>query len=371
MVLRKQITRLILLTFSLTNCVSEYPLEDDITPGEFIIVDGIINYNQNGDMSNYVVYLSESKILGNNSAYQIPISGANMSITVNDKEVLPLEDRQDGYYYFNRTDVFKVGNTFKLQFQKGENKYESTVETLPDTVGIQKLYSEFAEKPTALNAYEIFIDVQDNPKVKNFYKWSVRQWERQQYCLFCYRTGRTESCNTDLFALPNAEISKNNYCSNTCYDILTYNPNNSISDAFFDGRALIKKSVVVTPYNFADGTLVEVNQSSITPQYFAFLDLLKSQSLNTGGLADTPAAILIGNVRNMTNSSQRVLGYFTVTNNVSQRLWIDRKDAASKNLRPLASANPPIPQPVPAGWPAVTCSESKNRTPKKPIGWIN
>jgi Domain of unknown function (DUF4249) len=374
MVLRKQITQLILLTFtafSLATCVSEYPLEDDITPAEFIIVDGIINHNLKGDSSNYVVQLSETKLLGNNSAYQIALTGATMSIIVNDKEVLPMVEREKGSYYLNRTDVFKVGNTFKLQFQKGENKYESSGETLPDTVGIQKIYSELAEKPTAGNAYEIFVDVQDNPKVRNYYKWSVKQWEKQQYCQFCYRSGRSELCNQDLYASIGAEISKNNFCSENCYDILIYNPNNSISDIFFDGRTLLKKSLVVTPYNFSTGTLIEVNQSSITPQYFAFLDLLKSQSLNTGGLADTPAAILIGNVKNLNNSSQKVLGYFSVTNTVSQRLWIDRKDAIDKNLKALANANPPLPQPVPGGWPVVACKESKTRTSKKPSGWVN
>lgn len=372
MVIRKQITRIILLisiAFSLVNCVSEYPLGDDITPGEFIIVDGIINHNLEGDPRNYVVRLSETKILGINTAYQIALSGATMSITVNDKEIVPLVEQEKGSYFLNRTDVFKVGNTYKLQFQIGDKKYESTVETLPDTVGIQKIYVEFAEKTTAENAYEVFVDVQDNPKVRNFYKWSVKQWEQQQYCQFCYKLGRSESCSPDLYASKGAEISKNNFCSDRCYDILTYNPNNSISDVFFDGRTLIKKSLVVTPYIFAAGTLLEVNQSSVTPQYFAFLDLLKSQSLNTGGLADTPAALLIGNVKSISNSSQKVLGYFSVTNTVSQRLWLDRKDAVSKNLKPLASANPPLPQPVPFGWPPVVCKESNTRTAKKPLGW--
>jgi Domain of unknown function (DUF4249) len=374
MALNVQITRFILpffFAFSLASCVSEYPLADDIIPGEFLIVDGIINHNLKGDSTNYVVKISESRIIGSNTAYQVPFTGCTMSILVNDKESVPLIEREKGSYYLYKTDIFKVGNSFKLMFQKGEIKYESAAETLQDTVGIQKLYSELAQNPTAGNAYEIFVDLQDDPKVKNYYKWSVKQWEKQQHCQFCYKANKTPLCGPELFASPGVEITLNNLCQGDCYDILNFTLNNSMSDVFFEGRALIKNSVVTTPYVFTSGALVEVAQSCVTPQYFAFLDLLKSQSVNTGGLADTPAALLTGNVKNTTNSTQKVLGYFSVTNTVSQRIWLDRKSAAAIQLTALSNVNPPLSQPTPTGWPTVACKESKNRTSKKPLGWIN
>jgi Domain of unknown function (DUF4249) len=373
MTLKVRITRFILpffIAFSLASCVSEYPLADDIIPGEFLIVDGIINNNLKGDSSNYVVKLSESRIIGSNTAYQVPFTGCTVSIVVNDKETVPLIEREKGSYYLYKTDIFKVGNSFKLFFQKGEIKYESTAEILPDTVGIQKMYSEIAAKPTDAEAYEVFIDFQDDPKV-NYYKWSVRQWEKQQHCQYCYKANKTPLCSPDLYASPGVEIVLNNLCQGDCYDILNFTLNNSISDVFFEGRPVIKNSVVVTPYIFNAGALIEVNQSCVTPQYFAFLDLLKSQAANTGGLADTPAALLIGNIKNVTNTTQKVLGYFSVTNTVSQRVWIDRKDAINYGIKALANRNPALPQPVPSGWPTVACKESKNRTAKKPIGWVN
>jgi hypothetical protein len=374
MKLKNQIARLMvicLFALSLATCVSEYPLDNDIIPAEFLIVDGIINNDLKGDSSNYVVKLSESKLLSNNTAYQIPFTGCTMSILVNDKEILPLIEREKGNYYLYNRDIFKVGNSFKLMFQKGEIKYESTAEILQDTVGIQKLYSELASNATAGNAYDIFVDIQDDPKVRNYYKWSVRQWEKQQHCQFCYKANKTPLCNPDIYASVGVEIALNNLCQGDCYDILNFTLNNSITDAFFNGRPLIKNSVVTSPYVFSQGALIEVAQSCVTPQYFAFLDLLKSQALNTGGLADTPTALLTGNVKNATNSTQKVLGYFSVTNTVSQRLWLDRKSAVGKQLIALANINPPLPQPVPTGWPTVACKESKTRTAKKPLGWVD
>jgi Domain of unknown function (DUF4249) len=367
-----QITRFILVllgAFYLASCVSEYPLENDITPAEFLVVDAILNHDLKGDSSNYVVKLSESKVLPNNTAFQTPFTGCTMALIVNDKETVPLIEREKGSYYLSNRTIFKVGNSFKLVFQKGEIKYESAPEILPDTVGIQKLYAELRDKPTSDNTYDIFVDVQDVPKVRNYYKWSVKQWEKQEYCQFCYKAGRTPLCSPDLYASPAAEIASNNNCQGNCYDILFFTLNNAISDVFFDGRPLLKYGLVTTPLVFSRGALVEVSQSSVTPQYFAFLDLLKSQSVNTGGLADTPAALLTGNVKNVTNSQQRVLGYFSVTNTVSQRFWMDRRSALSKSVKALANQNPPLPPPVPAGWPSVPCKESKTRTAKKPVGW--
>jgi Domain of unknown function (DUF4249) len=376
MVLKKQITRIILLlliSLSIASCVSEYPLEDNFLPPEYVIVDAILNYNVKGEPDDYVIRLSESKLLTATSAYQIALKGATVSIIVNNKEIVPMIEKEEGSYYLSKIDIFKIGSTYKLAIQSGENKYESLNETLPDSVGIQSINIDFVEKPTSQRAFDVTVNLQDPPQKRNYYKWSIKQWEKQQYCQYCYGAfrSRNETCNPDLYATPGAILAKNNYCDGDCYDIVYYDPANSISDIFFDGKSLLNKTVEVLPYTFPQGTLIDVRQSSLTPQYFAFLDLLKSQSVNTGGLADTPAAVLIGNVKNISNPNQKVLGYFSITNTVSRRVWYDRKIGASKGLTSLSNINPALPQPLPFGWPVVTCKESKTRTPKKPTGWQN
>jgi Domain of unknown function (DUF4249) len=352
-----------------TQCVDEIVLTEN-TASEFFVVDGIMNYSETADSNDFVVKLGISRPT---LIRPIPVAKGIVEIVVNDKDSYPLYEREAGSYYLFRKDIFKVGQSYKLRFQANGSQYESNNETMPDSVAIQKAYTELNLKGTAKTAHEIFVDVQDVAQKKNYYRWSFTQWERQQYCMFCYvpPPRNPEQCLEDIYATADAKISRNMFCKDECYDILRFSPNNAISDVFFDGKTLLKKSLGFVPINFYEGCLVEVNQSSITATYNAFLEILKSQAENTGGLADTPAALLVGNVKNQSNPAQKIVGYFSVTSTSKKRIWVDRKPALAAGFKPLSSLNPPLdpPTPTPASWYPVACKPSKIRTNVKPAGW--
>lgn len=352
-----------------THCVDEISLNENAA-SEFFVVDGIMNYSETADTNDFVVKLGISQPT---LIRPIPVTKGIVEIVVNDKDSYPLSEREAGSYYLFRKDIFKVGQSYKLRFQANGSQYESSNEVLPDSVTIQNVYAEANVKGSSSKAHEIFVDVQDVAQKKNYYRWAFTQWERQQYCMFCYvpPPRNPEQCLEDIYATPEVRISRNMFCNGECYDILRFSPNNAISDVFFDGKTLLKKSIGFIPINFYEGCLVEVSQSSITPTYNAFLDILKSQAENTGGLADTPAALLVGNVKNTTNPSQKIVGYFSVTNTTKKRIWVDRKAALSAGFKPLSSLNPPLdpPTPTPLSWYPVACKPSKIRTNVKPLGW--
>jgi Domain of unknown function (DUF4249) len=125
------------------------------------------------------------------------------------------------------------------------------------------------------------------------------------------------------------------------------------------------------PYNFYTGCLVEVQQMSTTGGYYQYLQLLKNISSGSGGLVDTPPAVLVGNVKNTQNSDEKVIGYFTVVNTTKRRIWIDRKDAAAQSMSPLSFVNPSIAPPPGANIPLYPCVQSDTRTNKMPVGWRN
>jgi Domain of unknown function (DUF4249) len=358
---------MLLLLF--THCIDEISLNDNAA-ADFFVVDGIMNYSETADSNDFVVKLGISRT---GLIRPIPVPKGVVELVVNDKDSYPLSEREAGSYYLFRKDIFKVGQSYKLRFQVDGSQYESSNEVLSDSVTIQKAYADVTLKGTTQTASEIFVDVQDVPQKKNYYRWSFTQWEQQQYCLFCYVPAprQTESCVEDVYATPGVRISRNMLCTGDCYDIINSTPNNAISDVFFDGRTLIRKSIGYIPYVFYNGCLVEVKQSSITPQYSAFLEILKSQAENTGGLADTPAALLTGNVKNLTNATQKIVGYFSVTNTTKKRIWVDRRPLAAAGYKPLSSLNPPLdaPTPTPPSWYPVACKPSKTRTNVKPMGW--
>ena len=353
---------------ALSSCVDEISLTPT-SQAEFLVVDGVLNYTNTVDSQDLAIRLSYSK---NTFTRPVPLSKAKMNIVVNEKDSYPFVEREEGWYYLTNKDIFQVGASYRLQFQVGSNNYESSVEVLADSVPIQKTYAEVNAAGPASKAFEIFVDMADVPQKKNYYRWAITQWEAQNYCLYCYRRTRApEACSEDLYAIEGEVISRNPPCATNCYDIIRLTPNNAISDVFFDGKNLLKKPIGYVPYIFTSACLVEVKQSSLTPQYFAFLEILKTQAETTGGLADTPAALLVGNIKNLTNPQEKIVGYFSVTNNSVQRFWLNRSAALSAGLKPLSSLNPALDPPIPTPplWYPVPCKASRYRTPVKPWGW--
>ena len=61
--------------------------------------------------------------------------------------------------------------------------------------------------------------------------------------------------------------------------------------------------------------------------YYARLD---EQTHRTGGLTDTPPAAPVGNVRNVGNDREPVVGYFTASGVSAVRYWLTRKNTTSE-----------------------------------------
>lgn len=117
--------------------------------------------------------------------------------------------------------------------------------------------------------------------------------------------------------------------------------------------------------------MIEIKQQNVSPASFQYLKTLANQSQNNGTLADSPPAALIGNLKNIKNSSETVGGYFMVGDAVIKNIWIDRTD--TKGSKPVyLIGRPAIYEPAsPDGSrpPLAPCIKTYTRTPLKPEGW--
>ena len=114
---------------------------------------------------------------------------------------------------------------------------------------------------------------------------------------------------------------------------------------------------------------------SLAPNTYRYLKLLQDQSINTGTLADTPPAPLRGNIRNIKDANELVLGYFSTSSVSEVRVMLDRRNTTGGlpnglysfiNNRPvtleeLSNERPDIPLAI--------CQPSFTRTPITPLGW--
>jgi hypothetical protein len=363
---------LVTLPFS---CISEYDVAENFE-GSFVVVDGILKLSNNNyelDSTDFKVKLSVTTVSGSKSStYQAPIKNAKAELVINQKNIVALSEVSNGVYFLKDKSILQKNSTYQLRFSIGAKQYESNIEVLPDSVAINKVFTEY--NPAAANqAYRVFVDVNDIKGVKNYYNWTYNFWEKQIFCSQCYNVGNRlpPACTIeDLYPVQGSRVSVSTGCSGNCWDILRSKTVNSISDIFFDGNPLLKKEIGIVPYNFGQGCLVEVQQMSLTPAYYQYLELLKNQTTGAGGLVDTPPAILVGNVRNIKDNNEKVIGFFSVTNTVKKRFWLERKEAKSAGMQPLSEKNPSIPPPVGSNIPLKPCTPSEKRTNAKPVGWV-
>jgi hypothetical protein len=271
-----------------------------------------------------------------------------------------------------------ISEKYVLKFTLPDGQqYESSIQQITLSPPILNLTEKFnpqslpSENGTIYSsANEVFIDLKDTPKQKNFYLWRYIHYERIQFCETCTSSlySLQEQKCVDLDIYQRAIFNKPYYdyiCDGECFDIIKSKQINIFSDVLIDGGEIKNRIVAkIPPYTFS-GCLVEIQQMCISSDVFSFYKTLESQFQRSGGLVDTPPEAIIGNIRNVTNPSQKVIGCFGLCNVQKKQIWIDRKSVTL----PLAQILGHLPYIEATNPIAAPCKKNANRTPFKPEGW--
>lgn len=381
----KALFRLLLTSFVLTvvisACVEPYDLDYDQTK-RLIIVDGVLSDNPKNSQ---VITLRESIPTGSRNFYT-PLLGAFVEVIVNDAERYRFTEVGDGNYAKPPELIITEKTQYRLEFKLSDGRsFVSENESFSATSPIDRVYKQLEVEGIRQSvgyapAHAIYVDTQDKPGRGNNYIWSWKLFERQIVCESCTngryfidrRTG-VGACRDESTPLQ-TEIFFNDYrCDGDCWQLFYNTQINAMSDTYVDGNPILGRLIAKIPIYQYGGALLEVKQQSVSPSAFRYIKLLTEQSQNNGGLADTPPAALIGNVRNVDNPTEAVGGYFMVASEAYNLFWLDRADAIEARLPSRGLIGRPFSFEVsddPARPPLAPCVNSRFRTPFEPEGWI-
>ncbi len=417
---------LLLAVFLLTmlGCVDQ--IEYNITGKvDIIVVDGRITNLE----EEQIVKLFRSKadpITGRFGS--APVLGAKMELVVNgSQKVAFVEDTTIlGNYHLPKNYIGAIGNTYQLRFQLIDGTiYESSIEKMQSVPAMENIDVRFnanEEAETAIGFkgfHELYIDTKDPTDEKNFYSWEWVLYEKQPWCRSCLRgvyavykiipgqylfrqyfvsgTELFEDCFAPQPVYDNPEapiINRTDWtydyeCRTKCWEVIRNNSLNLFEDSYTNGGQITHRKVAKIPFYQRGGCLVELRQLSLNKDAYEYYKLFQQQTENSGGIADTPPTALRGNVKNVANAREVVVGYFSASAVSSKRQWIDRKDTGGTIPPGLFEAltgripnpEPPPPYDGPRGealvkiWggpprvPTALCLKTNNRTPTKPEGW--
>ena len=320
---------LLLVTIVMVRCIEPY--EPEVVEYESsLVVDGF--YNNSDSPSN--VILSQS------FGYQedVPEYIDNAQVTIEDDQgrMMTLLHMGNGLY---QTDPIsqkgEVGRSYRLLIDIPERgNYISGWEAMLASTLIGEIDIEYQEKerndPDAKNQVgaQVFLSTEDTEKEVSFYKWELEEtylynliFDPQIKAVFGSNPGRGQD---SIIVIPfslrqgnicyKTELSKSILISST--EGLTENKVNKFPLIFVTNetaRFYIRYSLLT-------------KQFSISKEYHENLRKVAEVNQTTGSLFDPIPNEIFGNIKNVNDDTEPILGYFGVGGVSEKRIFIERGD---------------------------------------------
>ncbi len=251
----------------------------------------------------------------------------------------------------------QVGKTYQVHIQLSDGiSYASKAETMRYSPPIDKVYSEFklttTLRPKYRGMFNVYIDVKDPATEGDFYRWKWINYTRADFCAAYKVNGE-------------ASLSYKRCCGdcwniNACLGCITL-----ASDNLVNGKTLPRQFVAQIPFDNITPYYMLIEQMSLSRDAYNFWKSVDEQANNSGGIFDTAPAAIRGNIKNVNDETDVMLGYFQVSAVTKKTVYIQRNNLG------LVPFNFYVGGGVPYLPDCDICKESPYKTSKKPLNWID
>jgi Domain of unknown function (DUF4249) len=331
-----------------------------------LVVDGLIT-NRPGP---YQVKLYYSNPLSTTKLRPFdPVTLAQVFIVDDQNNKYNLAEVRQGVYETNGVELTgQIGRGYYLTIKtKAGKEYQSDIERIKPSGEINNLYFEFQDNnnPDSTYALKVFIDLKGELEEDNLFRW---RWTT------IHKTKSNPERETRT--TPSGEIPVPQLCSGyryerreliqfgdcTCCICWSYNysPVAMVSKNAFVNEIEFNKQylglIPVTSMHFYDRYYIEVEQLSLSEEAYHYWSLIEKQQAGSMDLFQPNAIKIRGNIKNINNAEEEVLGFFGASGAAVKSLYIQQSEVPFE-LPPLAAVNYPCTQ------------YFKNATTEKPFFW--
>lgn len=358
----------ILSTFLLVtynSCIDRFYPEDQINFVPRLVIDGIIT---NAAKPQEIVI---SRASSTKDPAFIPYSGCTVDVVDDQDRVFRFEEAIDrpGVYFASIDNQYLAhGSQFQLSVITPQNRqYSSTFEEMTSSPPIDTAYYELTTLPTSdpdyfIDGLQFYLDFMASNKYGKNYLFGLEEsyeyhstWPIRSYIdetgfvsspadysrFICYQTQDL----ADIFLLSTSNLSENTY--------IKY-PLNFVSD--HTQRLLYNYSLKITQY-------------SISESAYAYWETLQKNNQESDGLFAKQPATVKGNIYNIDDPEEIVLGYFGVSSITTRQLLLKHIDELSFNEVPYCKAIfPDAGLPV-APRPLYLVRVKNPKDPEGPLVW--
>jgi len=274
--------------------------------------------------------------------------------------------------------VVSVGESWELDITLMDGrKYRSLPEKVIEPVPISDISVTYEKElkfrddsGKFVPGHSIAVSFDDPAVDKNYYFWRFRSFEKLFICEVCtgtiFRDDNCENIRPGFAIAPYYTY----ICETDCWKI-RYNESVEIfDDEFTNGNRIENLPVADVLLYTTEDILVSVEQLSLSFDAYQYYRRLKDVVDNNGNFDAPPPAALVGNISNLNNDDEVVLGRFTATSTSSVDVFIDRTDILEDDIDFTPSVSFETTPPFNPSISIAPCVEGRFRTAVRPEGWI-
>ncbi len=318
----------LLIYLGISGCLDPFDPNVPESDQSFVVVDGIVT-DQPGP---YTVKISRSTSLNGDSD---KVTGAQVSIEVQNGGTETLIETRDGVYETS-TLQGEIGKSYRLNINTGGQTYQSTWETIYPSPVIDSVYYQIRTIGTT--------DVDEDEDVVQFFVDSRGPDDGPRY----FRYEMEEVWKIGVFwpsfsdYIGNDQVVRTTNPRHTCWKYWEPSGINIATTVGLKSNVLSKHKIAFVgkeEERFTRRYSILVKQFALEEKEYLFWKNLKESNEDLGSIFDKQPARVLGNLTNVTNPDENVLGYFSASGVQEERVYVKAADV-TPSLRRRPFCNP-------------------------------
>jgi hypothetical protein len=296
-----------MLLLALLSCRKPYDPPAISTPNSYLVVEGVINSGNDST----VIKISRTVKLDSSITIN-PVLGAMVGVESSQGNTFPLTDTRANGKYSLAPLSLSPSQKYRLRITIGRDVYLSDFTNIKPTPPIDSV--GYTKKSDGIALY---VNTHDPANKTNYYRWEYDEnWEfHSRFQSF----EMVDSVNNVLVQrTPDKQVY---YC---------YSGDESPNIILTSTKQLSQDVVYQSPLTNIryDSEKIELRYSILVKQYaltedaYKFYQNIKKNIEQLGSIFDALPTQLIGNIHSVNNATEPVIGYITVTNVQSKRIFI-------------------------------------------------
>jgi len=295
----------------IVSCVEEIPLESEGFETAIVIEGTITNELKQHEVKLSRVYAIDST--GSN-----PLSGANVRVFGNIEHIF--QENEPGIYISKDSFAVTPGVDYELSILVNGEEYKSETAQLPGTSNIDQLVANRVDYQGE-DGVAITLNNQTSTGDANYYRYEFTETFKFTSNMFKSTDVIIEDGLAKL--IPKQKEEYTCYQTNKSQDIILANTNSLSEDSVND---LLINFINSKHPKISNRYSLLVKQYVINREAYSYYQILEELSGTESIFSQSQPGYFEGNIENINNSNEKVIGFFNVSSVSTKRIYFNYED---------------------------------------------